>query len=628
MKRILSILLALTLVMSLGAVAFAASDNFLDLTDGTVYEVTEPMSLYRLTIDETSSLTAPDGYVPVVTVDGYLKTIEEGTAYAFYGNIEVYPEADAIVGQNIRGASAAYVEDGASVSFSDQLFLSYGYISGEYVDADGDGILTEDEWQSDTSNEYGSKFGMGAGILGTGEETTADLTNITVLAADGSTSHGVFSANGATVTISDSTIITNNSQGHGLDATFGGNFIVDNCVIRTNGGSSSSLSTDFGGGNFKVTNTYAESNTTGSGAIYAAGSSIFIVEDSILHANKSETIMNAHNNSVVVCYNCYLYGPEIFDGHQAMPSPASAVGDTTFSFDCTFEAVDDAVIHEQGGVTTHYIINCDTSACRTDYAIQVEYEDGMGTGKVYVNLWDTELSGDIYCYEDGVVELNLYDGAVFTGEVIKDGECDVTINVYNGGEYIGEYDEVNYIDETVDAPVFTEDTYGSIEWIQNESGLWAAGTAFSSLQSSWDNSVQPVIAAASGNVNGETNENVTIVTSSGIVADAAEESASGEASGETEGAAEDATSEEAYQQYLIEFVASCEDIQTAGSASEFEALILEGNYVDFPVEMLFDSMWFGEAAMTYDEFVAAGGNVEVADHPSNGAMVDGTGEGD
>ena len=54
------------------------------------------------------------------------------------------------------------------------------------------------------------------------------------------------------------------------DATFGGTFTVDNCVIRTNGGASSALSTDFGGGFFKVTNTYAESNTTGSGGIYAA----------------------------------------------------------------------------------------------------------------------------------------------------------------------------------------------------------------------------------------------------------------------------------------------------------------------------------------------------------------------
>ena len=96
----------------------------------------------------------------------------------------------------------------------------------------------------------------------------------------------------------------------------------------------------------------------------------------------------------------------------------------------------------------------------------------------------------------------------------------------------------------------------------------------------------------------------------------AENGASGEASGDT--------SEAAYQAYLIEFVASCEDIQTSGAAPEFIALIEAGDYVSFPVEMLFNPQWFGEAAMTLDEFVAAGGVVTVADHPSNGQMLDGT----
>lgn len=512
MKRIFSIILALTFVLSLGTAALAA-DDFLDLADGAVYEVTEPVSLHRLTIDETSALTAPAGSVPVVTVDGYLQTIESGTAYAFYGDVEIYPVTGALIGENMRGASAVYAENGAELSFADQLVLSYGYISGEYKDENGDGVFTEDEWQSDTSNEYGSKFGMAAGILAHGEGTAVDLDHVTVLCASGSTSNGVFAANGSTINLKDSTIITNNSQGHGLDATFAGTFNVDNCVIRTNGSASSALSTDFGGGFFKVTNTYAESNTAGSAGIYAAGSSIYVLEDSTLHSNVSETVMNAHNNSIVVLKDCSLYGPEIFDGHQAMPSPAMAAGDATFSFDSSFEAFDSAVIHEQGGVTTHYIVNCDTSACDTDYAIQVEAEPGMGAGKVYVNLWDTELTGDISCVEGGVVELNLYDGAVFTGEVIKDGECEVTINVYNGGTYNGEY-AANVIAESVPAPVFTEETYGSIDWLRDESGLFAAGNSFSSYQTSWDTYVQPVIAAASGNVNGASNEPTVVLASS------------------------------------------------------------------------------------------------------------------
>ena len=96
--------------------------------------------------------------------------------------------------------------------------------------------------------------------------------------------------------------------------------------------------------------------------------------------------------------------------------------------------------------------------------------------------------------------------------------------------------------------------------------------------------------------------------------------ASGEASGEAAGD----TSEAAYQAYLIEFVGSCEDIQTSGAANEYIALIQAGDYVSFPVEMLFNPQWFGEAALTLDEFVAAGGVATVAEHPSNGQMLDGT----
>ena len=86
------------------------------------------------------------------------------------------------------------------------------------------------------------------------------------------------------------------------------------------------------------------------------------------------------------------------------------------------------------------------------------------------------------------------------------------------------------------------------------------------------------------------------------------------------------TDEGAYQEYLCAFVDSCEDIQTSGAAQEFKDAILSGDYVSFPVEMLFDATWFGETAMTYDEFIAANGNYSVVDHPSNGAMLDGTGE--
>ncbi len=115
------------------------------------------------------------------------------------------------------------------------------------------------------------------------------------------------------------------------------------------------------------------------------------------------------------------------------------------------------------------------------------------------------------------------------------------------------------------------------------------------------------------------------------VQEAGAEAASGEPSAEPSAepapAAETVagdTSEAAYQSYLTAFVMSCEDILKSGAEAEFIALIEAGDYVSFPVEMLFDPTWFGEAAMTYEEFVAAGGIYEIVDHLSNGAMLDGT----
>jgi len=581
MKRALSILLALTLCLSLGLPALAADERFLDLT-GESLEIAAPMSVNRLTLDEASSITAPSGEIAVVTQDGYLQTVEAGTAYEFNGNIDLYtlPEDTTVVGPKLRGASAIYAGEG-SHSYSGITALSYGYISGEYHDKDGDGVYTDEEYYSDAKMEYGSKFGMAAGILVNGPETAIELDDVTVLCADTSGSNGIFAANAATVSIKNSSVITNNSQGHGLDATFGGTFYVDNCYLRTNGGASSVLSTDFGGGNFLAKNSYCESNTAGSGGIYAAGSSVFVLLDCTLQANKAEAIMCAHNNSVVVAKDCYLGGLEVYDGHQAMPSPANAVGDFTYAWNCELAATDSAIIHQQGGVTTHNIISCDASASSADNLAMVEYENGMGAGKLYINVWDTALEGDIVCAEGGTIVFNLYEGATLTGEVVKEGECEVVINVYEGGEYIGGY-EANEIKESVPAPVYSDDTWGSIQWIQNESGHWKAGNSWATYQESWDTYVVPVIEAASGIVNGEVNE-PSVVT----------------ASGELEVGSSDVD-------YFAEFIEYCRAMLIEGheNTADFSAMldtIHEAGYDDslMPFEMFIS---FG--ALGYDDFVA------------------------
>ena len=80
--------------------------------------------------------------------------------------------------------------------------------------------------------------------------------------------------------------------------------------------------------------------------------------------------------------------------------------------------------------------------------------------------------------------------------------------------------------------------------------------------------------------------------------------ASGEASGEGYAADEDG-----YKQYLKDWLAANPAVQA--NIDEFYALVDAGNYVDFPMDMLFTDQWFGFAALSLDEFLAAGGAAEI-----------------
>jgi hypothetical protein len=69
------------------------------------------------------------------------------------------------------------------------------------------------------------------------------------------------------------------------------------------------------------------------------------------------------------------------------------------------------------------------------------------------------------------------------------------------------------------------------------------------------------------------------------------------------------TSEEAYHAYLKEYVAAVPAVSD-DQFTEFAALIDASDYTTMPADMLFSPEWWGYAAMTYDEFVAANGVYE------------------
>ena len=80
-------------------------------------------------------------------------------------------------------------------------------------------------------------------------------------------------------------------------------------------------------------------------------------------------------------------------------------------------------------------------------------------------------------------------------------------------------------------------------------------------------------------------------------------------------AAAGGTDEAAYKAYLKEFVSAVPAVQ--GNLDEFIAAIDAGTYDAFPADMMFNAQWWGYAAMTYDEFVAAGGAYEIPNFDPN-----------
>ena len=95
------------------------------------------------------------------------------------------------------------------------------------------------------------------------------------------------------------------------------------------------------------------------------------------------------------------------------------------------------------------------------------------------------------------------------------------------------------------------------------------------------------------------------------------ESAEGESEGESaeEAAPAGEVNEDSYKAFLKE---ACTHISAiADNIEEFYAAIDAGNYVDFPADMLFQDTFFGYALPTLEEYLAAGGNVEIPDYDPN-----------
>ena len=319
-------------------------------------------------------------------------------------------EGERYVTDYLPGASAVYVS-GVEKTFEDAYFYGVGYSTDQEI-----------------KDEVSSQYGHGAVVLAAGQGTDVTLKNPTIVGDPQGRANGVFASAMAKVTVEDGTIDTDCTFGaHGLDVTYMGHIYAYNTVIHTTGSASGAIASDFGGGFVygKGLDCTTEGNT--SPAIFAAGSSIFMMEDCSFQVNNGNGIVLSVYKTIVMLDNCTLNCTS--DCLSGMMNMGAEVGDRADIFNSTLKSTSGAVISEMGGLTEVNMVNT-TAIPGGANAIT------CSSGALTLNLWDTELTGNISC-TGGSVTINLYSGSTLTGEVSGSGK--VTINVYEGGEYVGSF---------------------------------------------------------------------------------------------------------------------------------------------------------------------------------------------
>lgn len=391
-----------------------------------------------------------------------------GYGEAFDGPAALVTDGEVYISDAVRGASAIYVSGGEQTF--DGCFIY------------GAGFMDED----DRSAERASQYGFCADVLVNGYGTKVTLNDPLILSDPESHANGVFASAMAKVYVNGGQIYTNNAQGHGIDATYMGHVYAKDTVIRTAGSASGALATDYGGGFIEAEGIDCTTELGGSPGIYCAGSSIIICKDSVFNALNCEGVMNAHDHGIVVLENCDVFGEtSALNGHQALPSPEMSDGSYCFVFGGTLASGSGPVIKEDNGKTMTTIVGAECTVGDYDYVVEVLDRGGILT----VELWDTELAGNVFCGETSSLTINLHEGGKLSGEV--EGGGNVAINVYPGGVYEGSFAAAS-VEEAAERPEPGEfDDYLT--------SLWAAGMQKWDAKTSgtYIADVEPVIVEAS-----------------------------------------------------------------------------------------------------------------------------------
>ena len=300
MKRLLAVLCAAALTLSVAACGASSTDTTTDDTS-TAVSVVEDQSQENNTQQPPER---PDGEgqksdeQPPAPPDGEGGGPGEmGDPPSGFGGGST--EVD-------QGSAATEITEDSTVSGT--TYTSTGddenalRVTGATVTLDG---ITVDKSAGASSNaETGDFYGMNAALLATdGAQVTITDATITASTQNG---NGVFSyGSGTVVTISDSTITTTADNSGGIQTTGGGTTNATNLTVETSGSSSAAIRSDRGGGTVNVNGGTYTSNGYNSPAVYSTAD--ITVSDAVLTANNSEALVIEGENAITLM-DCTVSG--------------------------------------------------------------------------------------------------------------------------------------------------------------------------------------------------------------------------------------------------------------------------------------------------------------------------------
>lgn len=357
------------------------------------------------------------------------------TSYLTSSDIDVQTEVS-----NSADGEHAIEADGVTVSYS-----NYG--------------ITKTGDASTSTSDEADFYGNNSAVFAT-NGATLTLTDSLVI-TNGSHANAVFSyGEGTTVNVQDSVIITHDDNSGGIMTTGGGTMNASNLTIETEGGSSAAIRSDRGGGTVSVTGGSYTASGRGSPAIYSTAD--ITVSGARLESKAAQGIVIEGNNSVSLVSSDLIADNNTHNSnnstrYQAIMIYQSGSGDAsegkgTFSMkQGTITNANGDIFFVNNTVADITLEDADiTNNDSTGVFMRAEAA-GWGTsgsngGKVNLYAVNQSINGDIVV--DDISVLNMYlsgdSGSSFAGAVNEDnsdGEIYVEISegsIWNltGNSYI------------------------------------------------------------------------------------------------------------------------------------------------------------------------------------------------